>query len=175
MSLASEQELVEQFKAKDSKAFTYLYNSYAPALLGSIQRMVPCIASSEDVLQNVFIKIWSNSEQYEPSKGRLFTWMINITRNTTLDFIRQQKVHPQYYRTKEVDEGVRKTCTINKQISKLDTRTILKQLMPQYRGLLELVLAGFTCKEIGKLLSLPESTVKTRMRSAYKKCRVAYS
>jgi RNA polymerase sigma-70 factor (ECF subfamily) len=172
MSLVSEQELVKQFKSKDSKAFTYLYDAYAPALLGSIQRMIPCAATSEDVLQNVFIKIWSSSAQYEPKKGRLFTWMINITRNTTIDYIRQQKVHPQYYRTQVLADGLQKTCMLNKHISKMDATLLLKRLMPRKRGLLQLVLAGFTCKEIGKLLHIPESTVKSRMQSAYKKCRL---
>ena len=175
MRLISEHELVAQFKSKDSKAFTELYNKYAPVLLGSIQRMIPCKAASEDVLQTVFIKIWSNSEQYQSSKGRLFTWMINITRNTTIDYIRQQKVHPQYYQTSEVKDDAIISCTLNKQITKLDLRTMLKKLMPAERGLMELVLAGFTCKEIGKLLNVPESTIKTRMRRTYRVCREAYN
>lgn len=169
----SEEFLVKGLQSKNSKAFTHLYDSFAPALLGNISRLVHGPADAEDVLQIVFIKIWSHAHQYQPSKGRLFTWMINISRNASIDYLRHQQINPHEYGTKQVPDAVQKSCAINRSMTRMDIRNMIKTLPPKDRGLLELVMAGFTCKEIGKLLNLPESTVKTRLRAAYKKCRLA--
>lgn len=162
-----------QLKAKDSKAFTCLYDSFAPVLLGNIRRLVQCPASAEDVLQNVFMKIWSHADQYQPSKGRLFTWMVNISRNATIDYMRHQQIRPHEYGTVQVTDTVQKACAVERRMTRLDIRNMINKLPANDRGLIELVMAGFTCKEIGKLLQMPESTVKTRLRSSYKRCRLA--
>jgi len=41
-------------------------------------------------LQEVFINIWRKIESYDPSRGRLFTWMLNITRNASIDTLRSK-------------------------------------------------------------------------------------
>ena len=173
MYSVSEEVLVNQLKSKNSKAFTYLYDSFAPVLLGNIRRLVSCPSSAEDVLQNVFMKIWSHADQYQPSKGRLFTWMVNISRNATIDYLRHQQIRPHEFGTMQVVDAAQKTCAVDRRMTRLDIRNMIKGLPPKDRGLLELVMAGFTCKEIGNLLKLPESTVKTRLRASYKKCRLA--
>lgn len=174
MYSVSEEVLVSGLKSKNAKAFAYLYDSFAPALLGNIRRLVSCPSSAEDVLQNVFIKIWSHADQYEPTKGRLFTWMVNISRNATIDYLRSQQIKPHEYGTVQLQDAAQKACVIDRSITRMDIRNMINTLPPRDRGLLELVMAGFTCKEIGKLLHLPESTVKTRLRAAYKKCRLGF-
>src|SRR6187401_1600343 len=52
--------------------------------------MVEDIQLSEDILQEAFIKIWNNFKTYDSRKGRLFTWMVNITRNLTIDTLRSK-------------------------------------------------------------------------------------
>ncbi len=52
MLCVSEDVLVSQLKSKNSKAFTYLYDAFAPAILGNIRRLVPCYSSAEDVVFN---------------------------------------------------------------------------------------------------------------------------
>src|SRR5690242_11960186 len=50
---------------------------------------------AEDILQEAFVKIWNNFSTYDASKGRLFTWMLNITRNITIDTIRSKSCKKQ--------------------------------------------------------------------------------
>src|SRR5687767_668663 len=88
MLLLSEEELLVQLKAKDAAAFKYLYDAYAPVLLGYIQKNISCSLTAEDILQNTMLKVWANIEKYDAARGRLFTWMINITRNETVDHCR---------------------------------------------------------------------------------------
>src|SRR3546814_2853244 len=50
---------------------------------------------TEDVLQECFIKIWKNIDYYDINKGRLFTWMLQITKNTTIDFARSASIQKE--------------------------------------------------------------------------------
>ncbi|MEJ0102903.1 MAG: sigma factor [Bacteroidota bacterium] len=78
-----EAELVALLQQRNNKAFTYLYENYSGALYGIINQIIPEKESANDVLQEVFINIWKKIETYDISKGRLFTWMLNIARNAS--------------------------------------------------------------------------------------------
>ena len=75
----SEEELVNGLKRQDVVAMNVLYNMYSGALLGVISRVVLQTEVAEDLLQETFVKIWNSAGSYDASKGRLFTWMMNIT------------------------------------------------------------------------------------------------
>ncbi|MBO9635590.1 MAG: sigma-70 family RNA polymerase sigma factor, partial [Chitinophagaceae bacterium] len=85
----SEQELVEALKQRNGKAFGYLYDNYSAALNGVIMDILQDDGSAVDILQEVFIKIWKQIEQYDPARGKLFTWMFNIARNAAIDATRR--------------------------------------------------------------------------------------
>lgn len=86
----SEQELVDLLQQRNEKAFSYLYDNYSVALLGIVNAIVTDKETANDVLQNVFINIWRKIESYDSSKGRLFTWMLNIARNAAIDEVRSK-------------------------------------------------------------------------------------
>jgi RNA polymerase sigma factor (sigma-70 family) len=86
----SEEELVAALQVRDQQAFSYLYDNYAGALNGVIFKLVDNRQLAEDILQEAFVKIWNNFASYDANKGRLFTWMINITRNLTIDTLRSK-------------------------------------------------------------------------------------
>ena len=77
-------------KSRDSKAFSYLYDNYSASLYTIIAQMVNDMEVANDVLQEVFINIWRKIESYDPVKGRLFTWMLNIARNASIDTLRSR-------------------------------------------------------------------------------------
>ena len=86
----SEEELVAQLQNRNQQAFAYLYDNYAAALNGIIYRLVEDKELAEDILQEAFVKIWNNFSSYDSAKGRLFTWMLNLTRNLTIDTLRSK-------------------------------------------------------------------------------------
>jgi RNA polymerase sigma-70 factor, ECF subfamily len=100
-----EEELVSLLKERDPDAFTYLYDHYSSALYGVIFRIVNDEAVAQDVLQETFVRIWKNLEAYEPSKGRLFTWLVNITRNNAIDKYRSKDFRQQE-KNQSMDESV---------------------------------------------------------------------
>ena len=86
----TEIELTTLLKQRDQSAFSYLYDHYSAALLSVIGGIIVETEQSNDVLQEVFVKIWKQIESYDSSKGRLFTWMLNVARNASIDFIRSK-------------------------------------------------------------------------------------
>ncbi len=169
----SEEELVYQLQMQDQSAFSYLYDNYAAALNGVIHRMVDDTQLAEDILQEAFIRIWNNFKQYDAGKGRLFTWMVNITRNLTIDTLRskgykkQQKIsQDEYsvsnYQSKELANRF-DSIGLNKQLA---------SLKPEYKNLIDLAyFGGYTQEEISKETGIPLGTVKTRMRTAIMELR----
>ena len=170
----SEEELVLMLSNKDQQAFSYLYDNYAAILNGTIYRMVEDNGLAEDLLQEAFIKIWNNFSSYDSSKGRLFTWMLNITRNLTIDTLRSKGYKKQLLIS--ADENSVNNFTDNGRIAeKYDTIGLKKQLgllKPDLKNIIELAyFKGYTQDEISKETQLPLGTVKTRMRTAIMELR----
>jgi len=85
-----EQELVSQLLQQNGQAFSYLYDNYSPALFGVINQIISDKEAAADVLQDVFVNIWKKISLYDDTKGRLFTWMLNIARNAAIDKLRSR-------------------------------------------------------------------------------------
>lgn len=165
----TEEELVYLLQQKDQQAFAYLYDNYAPALNGVITRMVEARELAEDVLQEVFVKIWNNFHSYDKSKGRLFTWMVNLARNHSIDTLRS-KGYKKQSKISADENSVNNVQDANHGIDKFDVIGIAKELnnlKPDQRIILDLAyFKGFTQEEISKQLDMPLGTVKTKMRTA---------
>src|SRR5690606_32578947 len=88
----SEETLIDLLKKRDRRAYNYLYDNYAGALYGVIIRIVLHKNYADEVIQDVFVKIWKYVESFNQDKGRLYTWMINIARNASLDYLKSKGV-----------------------------------------------------------------------------------
>ncbi len=165
----TEEELVELLRNRDQQAFSYLYDNYAAALNGIICRMIDETQLAEDILQEAFVKIWNNFVHYDSSKGRLFTWMINITRNLTIDTLRSKGYKKSRQISKD-ENSVSNYHDKNSSSDRFDTIGLRKQLSnlkPEQKSIIDLAyFSGYTQEEISKEIGIPLGTVKTRMRSA---------
>jgi RNA polymerase sigma factor (sigma-70 family) len=160
---------VHLLQKKDQQAFSYLYDNYATALNTVIFRMVENKELCEDILQESFLKIWNNFSSYDNTKGRLFTWMLNLTRNLTIDTLRS-KGYKKQSKISSDENSVSNLQDSSAGIEKFDSLGIRKQLAnlkTEQRTIIDLAyFSGFTQDEIAKQLDIPLGTVKTRMRSA---------
>ena len=88
----SDHEILEEFRVADTKerAFAKLVTKYQEKLYWHIRRMVSIHEDADDVLQNVFIKIWKNLEKFQEN-SKLYTWMYRIATNEALTFINKRK------------------------------------------------------------------------------------
>lgn len=158
----------ELLSARSEEAFSALYDSYSPALYGVIHRILRSEVLAEEALQDSFIKIWKNATSYDPSKGRPFTWMLQIARNTAIDYTRTARFQ-QNRKTDSIDSLVYddESQSVNPEIQDSGLRNVIQKLDEKYRTLIELVyFKGYTQSDIEKELNIPLGTVKTRLRKA---------
>ncbi|WP_245758517.1 RNA polymerase sigma factor [Paenimyroides ummariense] len=158
---------------KNETAFNYLYDHYSGALYGVVLRIVSSKEYTEEVIQDVFVKIWNGITQYDESKGRLYTWMINIARNTAIDYLKSKSFQNQL-KNQSVSDFVY-TIKEESQINESDFigfSKVLDKLETDKRQLIVLAYyQGYTQVEISEKLKIPIGTVKTKMRSALLKLR----
>lgn len=165
----TEEELVLLLQNKDQQAFSYLYDNYSAALNGIIYRIVENKELTEDILQEAFLKIWNNFSNYNAGKGRLFTWMLNITRNLTIDTLRSKGYKKQNKISGDTNSVSNSTNDKNivEKFDGMDIRKHLINLKPEQKNIIDLAyFGGYTQDEISKEIGIPLGTVKTRMRSA---------
>lgn len=161
-----ETELIERLQAHDQAAFSYLYDHYSKALFTVIYGVVQQTEVAEDVLQEAFVKIWQNVRSYDSSKGRLYTWMLNIARNTAIDRTRSKDFSKQAKTTELTDNVYDEKGVVHSSINDIGLKKTLERLPEESRRLLELsYFQGYTQEEISKMLGIPLGTIKTRIRS----------
>lgn len=164
-----ETDLIDLLKKHDNAAFGYLYTHYRGALFTVILNIIPDREIAGDVLQEAFMMVWKNIEKYDSGKGKLFTWLLNVTRNCAINTTRskiyktQQKNDSLNNYVNHVDEKQNHILNINH----IGLRNQVHRLRVDYKNVLELsYFDGFTHEEIAKILNIPSGTVKTRLRNA---------
>ena len=168
----SETELVDLLQQRNEKAFSYLYDNYSGALYGIVNAIVTDNETANDVLQNVFVNIWKKIETYDPSKGRLFTWMLNIARNASIDELRS-KGHRDSKKNQPLGENVDVAGPVTGPVTgDVGLRKILSRLKEEWRVLVELsYFQGFTHEEISRQLAIAVGTSKSQLFDARRAMR----
>lgn len=141
-----------------------LYDQYSAALYGVIKRMISQDDLAAEALQDTFLKIWKKIDQYDPEKGRLFTWMINIARNTAIDKLRSADMNWQ--NKSESAESLVYMKVHQPDTDHIGVRDLLNQLNEDQRELFnKIYFGGYTQSEVAEEMNIPLGTVKTRVRN----------
>jgi RNA polymerase sigma-70 factor (ECF subfamily) len=174
----SEEELIALLREQSREAFNYLYANYSPVLFGVIKRIVIDEETSKDVLQEVFVKIWNNIAKYDAGKGRIYTWMINIARNASIDKLRSkgEVMKGKIQTGDDIVDNAGRGMRSEQATDTIGLKNLVGGLKPEYQTIVQLAyFKGYTMDEIGKTLDIPLGTVKTRMRHAIKLLREQFS
>lgn len=170
----TQEELLAQIYKKDNKAFTLLYDSYAKNLYGIIYNLLKDREEAEDVLQETFVKIWKNLDTYNESKGRFFTWLLNIARNSAIDRLRSKNFNNNQ-KNLSSDNFVHILDDTTRTMNKIDTigiQEFVKKLKPKCIQLIDLLFfKGYTQQEVSETLEIPLGTVKTQNRNCINELR----
>ena len=165
----TEKELITALRERNNSAYNYLYDNYSGALYSIILQILKDKETSNDILQEVFISIWRKIDTYDANKGRLFTWMLNIARNASIDTLRS-KSFQNTHKNQELSDIVSITASgqvFNLNVDNIGLRKVLEKLKVEHRSLIELAyFKGYTHEEIAQLEDIPLGTVKTRIRNA---------
>ncbi|QWX85544.1 sigma-70 family RNA polymerase sigma factor [Cellulophaga sp. HaHaR_3_176] len=166
--------LVDNFRNKDQKAFEKLYGMYSDNICGVINTIVKNNDIAEEICQDVFVKAWNNCESYNSSKGRFFTWILNIARNAAIDQVRS-KAHKNSKQNLSSDFFVNileDSNDLNTEVDTIGLKSLLKNLKEKCVQIIDLLyFQGYTQKEASEELEIPIGTVKTRNRSCISQIR----
>jgi RNA polymerase sigma-70 factor (ECF subfamily) len=166
ITIYSEPQLIQMIKSKNRAGFDALYENYSGTFYHVIYRKVPNSLVAEDILQEVFVKIWKGIDQYDESKGKLYTWMLRVVRNTSIDYLRsQENKHKQVTRANEhADMNIPETAS--REID-FGLQKIVTQMEPKHRDVINTIFYGaHTYDEAAKKLGIPLGTLKSRARTA---------
>jgi RNA polymerase sigma-70 factor (ECF subfamily) len=164
-----EAELIKAIREKQKIGSEALYDMYSASLYGVIIRIVQHEEIAEDLLQDTFLKIWNSFDSYDEKKGRLFTWMVNLARNLSVDKVRSKDFRNSS-KNQDIDNSViaideQRNTTLNPEI--LGVREMVNNLRPEAKEVLDLIyFKGYTHVEASEELGIPLGTVKTRIRLA---------
>lgn len=168
-------QLFEAFRQGDRGAFAELYDRYSAALYGVITKVVHEDVRAEEALQDTFLKIWRSAANYDPAKGRIFTWMLNIARNTALDVVRSaefrnsanvQTIGMHVYRNAKAEQPG--------QMDQIGMDRVLEHMSPEHRQVIEMAYyQGWSQQQIADRTGVPLGTVKSRTRTALNQLREA--
>ncbi len=170
----TQEELLPLITKKDDTAFRYVYDMYSKSLFAVISNLIRDREEAEDVLQETFVKIWKNIDSYNEDKGRFYTWIVNIARNSSIDKLRS-KGYNNSKKNLSADTFVHLLDDSNRMSNRIDTigiREFVNKLKPKCIQIIDLLFfKGYTQQEVSDELEMPLGTVKTQNRNCIRDLR----
>lgn len=166
-------KFITALRAGEPQALAAAYDRYAPSLYGIILRIVHSETVAADILQESFVRIWRNVQQYDPDKGRLFTWMLNIARNRAIDYLRSAD-HKRSLKHEDLGQVMDLTDEGKSEASEQSEmlKGKLSKLPADLRQIIEgLYFRGYTQKDLADELGMTLGTLKSRLRKAMQKLK----
>lgn len=168
-----EQQIVSGLQQGRDEAVGLLYDHYGRALYAVALKVLNGDEElAQDVLQEALVNVWKYGKGYDNSKGSLFTWAMNITRNKAIDKLRSKNRKPEIQGEETFVYLAEERGVESVLVDGLDVREQVSKLPQEQRVLIEMAyFQGYTQDELSKNLNIPLGTVKTRMRTAMRDLR----
>lgn len=173
----NDEQLYHLIVQQDKEALEELYSRYERILFSFIHRFTRDNGVSEEVMQDLFMKLWQGKATYQEGKGKFSSWILTIARNAAIDRIRKQKVTEVEFddRDSEPDpESVEQTIVMQEENSII--QEAVSTLPHEQQQVVRLFyFDGEPQKNIAKRCQIPLGTVKGRLRLALKHLRKTLS
>lgn len=175
---APETDLIERIKRRDPEALAQAYDRYGGAAFSIFVRITRDRSVAEDLLQELFIRVWNRARYFDENKGGLGVWILAIARNMGIDYIRSAQA--RFTSRLRPLEGVdplflsRKYVLGENAVNRQTIADALSNLHPNERRALELAyFDGMSQSEIAAKLEEPLGTVKSWIRAGLARLRTA--
>lgn len=175
----SDEERLALVAQGDRKAMEQLYEQYERLVYSFALRIICDPHLAEEVVQDVFVRVWKQAARFDPARGRFSSWLINMTRNLTIDRVRASRsrgmiplVRPDESEIALYDEAAPDLA--DAAVTAIHVREAITLLSAEQREALDLAYwHGLTHAEIARRTRTPLGTVKSRLHHALIKLRTA--
>jgi RNA polymerase sigma-70 factor (ECF subfamily) len=172
----ADEDLISLVENDNSEAFAVLYDRHSRPAYSLAYRMMGQRQAAEDLMQEVFLRVWRSTGSYRAERGTVRTWILSIVHHRGVDLLRSTASRR---RTQDKVEASAETAQPSEAFSEAwrnsqrgEVRQALETLPSEQLKVLELAyFSGYTHVEIADLLDLPLGTVKGRMRLGLKKIK----
>jgi RNA polymerase sigma-70 factor, ECF subfamily len=174
-SAVSDATLVVAIGRYRQDALAEAYRRHAGAVYGLARRLLFEAALAEEVVQEVFLRLWNNPDRFDSDRGTLRSYLLAQTHGRSVDLLRSESAR----RTRE-ERQARETAEagydVEHEVWDLATaegvRTAMGRLPePERRAIQLAYFGGHTYRDVALMLNEPEGTVKSRIRSGLKRLR----
>ena len=175
----SDEQLMDRLAGPEVEAtLSALYDRYGRTVFGVGLKLLGDRSSAEELVQEVFLKVWRSSATFDPSRGSFSTWLYKVTRNVALDLHRKRARRlsplpdggPHLAAARDPSAGPQEIVD-DSWLSWRVSRA-LEGLSRAHREVIELAyFQGLSQREISRRTGVPLGTVKTRTSSAMKRLR----
>jgi RNA polymerase sigma-70 factor (ECF subfamily) len=180
MADLSDGDLIEQVRKRGSEALGILYDRYGQVVYSLFLRTARDTATAEDLVQELFLRIWNRAQHFDPNKGSVGVWILSIARNMAIDHMRsaRSRFSTKLRPIEDAEHRIEKNAPGSRPESAIDdVRTVqsaFSYLNQKQKQVLELAyFEGLSQSEIAAKLSEPLGTVKSWMRSGLLRMREA--
>jgi RNA polymerase sigma-70 factor (ECF subfamily) len=166
--------LASRLTAGDDLALAEAYDRFGRAVYGAALRVVRDGASAQDVVQDVFVELWSHPGRYDPEAGPLRTYLIVLARHRAVDLVRSElRRIARQERHHRLTPGQQPEVPGDQVLAAAMAAAIrdaVRTLPDGQRRVVELAyFEGLTCREVALAAGIPEGTAKSRLRLALAK------
>lgn len=175
----AERSLVRRLRAGDEHALRELYDALAPWVLGLAYRILRDQDEAEEVVEDVFVRVWRQIHKHDPRQGPLVPWVLSIARNGALDALRRRRrwwrKAERWQQAQAAEGDVDRTpptheASVPGWPLHREVHGALAALPEELRRVVTLAyFEGLSHSQIARRLGQPLGTVKTRLRTAQQK------
>jgi RNA polymerase sigma-70 factor (ECF subfamily) len=175
LATTSDASLVLALARYQQAALGEVYRRHAGAVFGLAKRLLTDQAKAEEVVQEVFLRLWNQPERFDPDRGSLRSFLLAQAHSRSVDVLRAEGA-----RRRREERDARETAEAGYDIDRAvwdlaladHVRDAMQRLHPSERAAVELAyFGGRTYREVADQLGEPEGTVKSRIRSGLKRLR----
>ena len=166
--------LASRLAAGDDLALAEAFDQFGRAVYGAARRVVGDGASAQDVVQDVFVELWSHPGRYDPAAGPLRTYLIVLARHRAVDLVRSElrriARQERHHRLTPGQHAEAPGDQVLAAAMAAAIRDAVRTLPDGQRRVVELAyFEGLTCREVALAAGIPEGTAKSRLRLAMAK------
>ena len=172
MSKTDDTQLIERCRSGDRQAFEALLIEYEKPVFNAAYRMLNSRDDAQDVTQTVFLKVFENIEQFDPTR-RFFSWIYRIALNESINWLgKTNRLEPLTHET--AFEGKGPEQEVDSANLSASVQAALMTIKSDYRSVVVLKhFLGCSYMEISQILDIPEKKVKSRLYTARQQLKEA--